>query len=231
MSGDTSTKTRGRTVQLVRKLLVQDIRHGFFRRAEKLSAETLAARYGDLAQVPMSRTPVREALIGLERDGIVEGTANSGYCLRTPKLTELCEMYEVREELEGLAAAKLAGRGASAELLAELRACCDRRRRSADFLERSNADQRLHQLICDHCGSRTLREMISRHLIISLFFRGVPLLEEPPEAEGAENDEHDAIVAAIARGDARGARRRMARHIACARRRVESLLSQPGEDR
>lgn len=215
--------TRGNTAEFVRNLVVQDIHNGYFRAAEKLNTEALALRYS------VSRTPVREALIALQRDRIVTGTANSGYELRRPSLPELCEMYEIREEIEGLAVSKLADRGASKELIAELRECCELRRNAADFSAASSQDKRFHQLICDHCGSRTLQEMISNYLIISIFFSGIPFFGLK-KSDGKENDEHEAIVDAIAAGNAKGARRLMATHISRARKMVEKLLGTSGRD-
>lgn len=213
-------RTRGKTAEFVRDQVVQDIHSGFFRSADKLSTEALALRYS------VSRTPVREALISLQRDRIVSGTANSGYELRRPSLPELCEMYEIREEIEGLAVSKLAGRGASPELIAELRECCELRRNATDFAAVTRQDKRFHQLICDNCGSQTLQEMISNYLIISIFFSGIPFFDLK-KSDGKEDDEHEAIVNAIAAGDAKDARRLMAKHISHARKMVEKLLGTP----
>ncbi len=219
-----SVRGKGNTAEIVRCRVVQDIHEGFFNAADKLSTEALAARYS------VSRTPVREALIALQRDGIVDGAANSGYELRSLSLPELCELYEIREEIEGLAVFKLAVRGASEELLAELRECCELRRNAADFITASNQDKRFHQLICDNCGSRALREMIGKYLLISSFFRGIPVTGSGKFRSGKENAEHEAVVEAIAARDAKKARRLMAGHISRARMLVEKLMAPPRLD-
>jgi DNA-binding GntR family transcriptional regulator len=52
----------------------------------------------------MSRTPIREALQFLARDGIVESVPSRGYLVPRMSLADLRELYELRESLEGLAA-------------------------------------------------------------------------------------------------------------------------------
>lgn len=55
----------------------------------------------------VSRTPVREALKGLERDGAVEAAPHRGYRLRTIDEAEIEELVEVRQALERLVMERL----------------------------------------------------------------------------------------------------------------------------
>ena len=64
----------------------------------RLRQETLAAEFG------VSRTPVREALRKLQASGLVEVQPRRGAVVRGPNAREIREAYEVRAELEGLAA-------------------------------------------------------------------------------------------------------------------------------
>jgi DNA-binding GntR family transcriptional regulator len=70
----------------------------------RLRQETLASEFG------VSRTPVREALRKLQADGLIELEPNRGAVVRGPSGREVREAYEVRAELEGLAAALAAAR-------------------------------------------------------------------------------------------------------------------------
>jgi len=70
----------------------------------RLRQETLATEFG------VSRTPVREALRKLQADGLIELEPNRGAVVRGPSGREVREAYEVRAELEGLAAALAASR-------------------------------------------------------------------------------------------------------------------------
>jgi DNA-binding GntR family transcriptional regulator len=70
----------------------------------RLRQESLAAEFG------VSRTPVREALRKLQASGLVEVQPNRGALVRRPTAREVREAYEVRAELEGLAASLAASR-------------------------------------------------------------------------------------------------------------------------
>lgn len=213
-------KTRGNTAAFIRERILRDIQSGIFKPAERLTTNGLAQRY------EVSRTPVREALIGLAQDGFVEATANAGYELRHTTIQELCDVYELRALLEGLAAEKLAASGAAPELVAELRSCCRLRREAGNFHDLEIADRRFHQLICNSCGSKKLSDLINSNLILSTIFNTTPNLILPviSKRTGEVNDEHDRIVDAIGSGNAKQANRLMSHHIQAARREFEKLI-------
>ncbi len=64
----------------------------------------------------VSRTPVREALRQLQTGGLIEVVPNRGAVVRVPAPWEVREAYEVRAELEGLAAARSVDRISRADL-------------------------------------------------------------------------------------------------------------------
>jgi len=76
----------------------------------RLRQESLAAEFG------VSRTPVREALRKLQASGLVEMLPRRGALVRGPSAREVREAYEVRAELEGLAASLACGRIRDEEL-------------------------------------------------------------------------------------------------------------------
>ena len=74
---------------------------------------------GELAlaqEFEVSRTPVREALKQLEREGLVEVRPRVGTFVRKPSQREILEMFQLKESFEGLAASLLAQRGDVPEL-------------------------------------------------------------------------------------------------------------------
>lgn len=77
---------------------------GEFASGSRLRQESLATEFG------VSRTPVREALRKLQAAGIVQLEPRRGARVRGPSAREVREAYEVRAELEGLAASLAAGR-------------------------------------------------------------------------------------------------------------------------
>src|SRR5699024_9578928 len=64
------------------------------------------AEFAELLGV--SRTPVREALKALEREGVVTSTRQLGYQIRQFTEAEVDEIFEIREQLELLAVRTLA---------------------------------------------------------------------------------------------------------------------------
>lgn len=64
----------------------------------------------------VSRTPIREALKQLEREGLVEIRPRVGTFVRKPTAREILELFQLKESLEGLAAGLLAQRGDVPEL-------------------------------------------------------------------------------------------------------------------
>ncbi|HEX3439190.1 MAG TPA: GntR family transcriptional regulator [Pseudolabrys sp.] len=63
----------------------------------------------------VSRTPVRAALQVLAGEGLLDYAPNRGYVVRTFPLSEIVDAYDIRGQLEGLAARFVAERGLSAE--------------------------------------------------------------------------------------------------------------------
>jgi DNA-binding GntR family transcriptional regulator len=74
---------------------------------DRLVQDALAVRLG------ISRTPLREALQRMEREGTIRAAAGRGYVV--PELTraDIGHLYEVREAVEGQAARLVAARAAS----------------------------------------------------------------------------------------------------------------------
>lgn len=68
----------------------------------------------------VSRTPVRQALPVLAKEGLLTSVGARGYAVRTFTTAEIEEGVDLRGALEGFAARKLAEKGASPELLGQL---------------------------------------------------------------------------------------------------------------
>jgi DNA-binding GntR family transcriptional regulator len=85
--------------------------------ADRLSVSITAGRFAPgqrlveaelTAELGSSRGPVREALRKLQADGLVELVPNKGAIVRRLSLREAIELFEIRTELEALAAGKAA---------------------------------------------------------------------------------------------------------------------------
>jgi DNA-binding GntR family transcriptional regulator len=191
----------------------------------RLRQESLAAEFG------VSRTPVREALRKLQASGLVEVQPNRGALVRRPTAREVREAYEVRAELEGLAASLAASRIRDDELRT-LRTAQELFRHSVasllDWRERRRSDEprhteahdewmaandSFHLAIHDAAGNRRLRKTLAdlhqsfpRDLTWIVLGENARLLEENVA-------QHEAILAAIVSHDPAESRRLMAGHV------------------
>jgi DNA-binding transcriptional regulator YhcF (GntR family) len=77
------------------------------------------------ARLGMSRTPVREAMVRLEQEGMVELRSRHGMRVLPISADALAEIYEILTALEGIAAEAAARKGASLTQLAGLQQAVD----------------------------------------------------------------------------------------------------------
>ncbi len=121
---------------------------------------------GDLAdELAISRTPVREALIRLANEGLVEVIPRHGMRVLPVSPTDMREIYVVLTALESAAAELLAQRRPNeAELQPLLEATRDMTRAlAADDLDAwATADERFHQGLVELAGNRTLIDAVAR---------------------------------------------------------------------
>ncbi|MFF4398715.1 GntR family transcriptional regulator [Streptomyces sp. NPDC001480] len=164
-----------------------------------LSEQELADRIG------VSRTPIREALLQLAAEGLVELVPKRG--ARVAPLTgrEIRELMELRGIVERYAAQQLvAGGGAP---VAELRSLLERQR------ELTGADQAREFIAVDHRFHSALvsavgNSLLDRHydgLRSRQVRTGVVALFSRQGRQEAVLDEHEAILDALAAGDAQAA--------------------------
>src|SRR5437870_10914880 len=101
--------------ELIREAIID----GRVEPGRRLKEEELARELG------ISRTPVREALLILQAEGLVVGTPNRGAIVRAHDSDDLRDLYDLRALLEGHGA-RLAAARISDEEVERLRESCDR---------------------------------------------------------------------------------------------------------
>src|SRR5579875_2601421 len=153
--------------QSVYRRLRQDILSGVLRPNERLVETEL----GQLFEV--SRTPVRDALLRLESDGLVDA-GKRGWTVHEYDRDELIAIYETRAALEG-AAARLAAMRATEEQLADIEAAL--RSERDDLLANSDSDltsqenSQFHAMIYETCRNERLLSLIERNAQIYFNYR------------------------------------------------------------
>jgi GntR family transcriptional regulator of vanillate catabolism len=118
----------------------------------------------------MSRTPVRQALPVLAQEGLLAEHETRGYIVRGFSTQDIFDALDVRGVLEGLAARRVAERGAPRTLIAALRQTLidgDRiftkgRLEESDEALYAEMNGRLHRLIVEEAGSAMIEQALER---------------------------------------------------------------------
>ncbi|MFD9283883.1 GntR family transcriptional regulator [Streptomyces mirabilis] len=124
-----------------------------------------------------SRTPVREALMLLEQEGLVEMKARRRPRVAAPSLQDIRDIYQVRKNLLAMLAGLLVER-ATDEELAELRTWVERMRKLADdgdvdayFWSHVLLQERMTEIV----GNATLKQILDSLALRTLMLRHLSL--------------------------------------------------------
>jgi DNA-binding GntR family transcriptional regulator len=191
----------------------------------KISEPELARRYD------LSRAPLREALARLERCHLIERTPNAGARVVKLSIEGLRSLYQLREELEGLAC-RLAAEHMTEQEIAEVRALLDQhlstqRVREGESYYQEAGDVDFHYRVILGSKNPYLINILSDELYFLVRMYRVQLGMNGPRVSRAF-DEHKAIINAIANRDGELADLLMRRHIAASKRNIEQQLLQQG---
>ena len=186
--------------------LMRKILDGNFKEGSRLREEILCRELG------VSRTPVREALIRLAREGILEQMPRRGCVLRKLPPEEIEELLTCRRLLECL-------------VLREYFDGIDRKkcRALADKLDKAvkqggdglrtvllSADEELHELIVSSCRNRFLSEELKRLQLLCRPYRVLRCAEADNTSSILEERRH--IINAIISGNAEKAENALSSH-------------------
>jgi len=169
------------------------------------------------AQIGVSRTPVREALLLLVADGLVELIPKRGALIPTISGRQISELFELRNVLEKYAAG--AAIDAGRVPLAEMAETLSQQAALVDSLEPDAAtefirlDQHFHQLLIDAVGnelmSQTYSKLRARQVLI-----GVQALFRSQDRQNRVCEEHGQIVDALKDGNVLSATAAIDAHLA-----------------
>lgn len=159
-------------------------------------------------QFGVSRTPVREALIALEEEGLVTSRPRKGFVVVRPDETLVRETYAVLCALEAMAV-RLAGERLRAEArkLREINAALARARSKS---RQYDLDRAFHVALTEPCGNIRLLRLLTMERSRAQLFDG-------HHARGMANLQgsclkHEAIIAALERGAADAAANLLIEH-------------------
>jgi len=156
----------------------------------------------------MSRTPVREAMLRLANDGLVEVRPRRGMRVKPFSVADMREIYEVLMSLESVAAELAARRTDQGNYVERMRAAI---REMDAALERNDrkawaaADELFHALLVEAAGNTRIRDLVQIFVDQSHWARMMTLPLRPMPV--TSNRDHEAVADAIAMHDPERARR------------------------
>lgn len=203
----------------------EEIRESRFPPGYQASEQEIALRLG------MSRTPVHEAAIRLQEDGLVRILPRKGIVICALAPEDMREIYDVVIAIEGRAAALLAQMPEAARELAALELAAHTEAMSAasetgDPAGWGHADECFHRTLVERAGNgrmirinQTITDQAHRARMLTLKLR---------RELGASVAEHQQIIEAIRAGDAAAAQEQAYRHRSHTRNELLPLLESFG---
>jgi DNA-binding GntR family transcriptional regulator len=179
---------------------------GQLRPGQKIVQDSLAA------QLSVSRVPLREALKILEGEGQVTYSAHQGYSVTELSLSDLMEVYRIREILEAEAVSVAVPLMTSEDIdrLEEAGRDVAAAAQAADLIAMTMANRRFHFALIDACALPRLVWLIRLLWDATEVYRSVYYNQERNREIVAT--EHQALVAAVKARDANLAVSVLARH-------------------
>jgi DNA-binding GntR family transcriptional regulator len=161
---------------------------------DRLVQEKLATDLG------ISRTPVREALMRLEQEGVLQKSAQGGYRLHQMSDQEVRELYQTRAAIEGQVARILAEKNDPSDL-AKLRETIKREENisSATIRDYFEANRNIHRHFVELANNRYLLEMFDMTWGKAMAFQLFAQIENVDLSKSL--GDHMALVDVIETGD------------------------------
>ena len=203
-------------VDRVYRALLDVISEGSLAPGARLTQEEIAE------QLAVSRQPVLQALRLLKKDGLVHDAPGRGVIVAPLDAAWIAQVYEVRGALDALAA----------RLAAERRQPLDpklveqgrRAARGRNIKAMINADIAFHHAVYEASGNPLIGESARVHWVHLRRVMGA-VLQSSPQRE-AIWDEHEAIAAAIAAGNAKRAATLIDQHALRASENLRARLAE-----
>lgn len=206
-------------IQQAYDYIQQCLLDGSLRAGSVVSEASLARQLG------ISRTPVNAAIRKLAHEGLVEQVPRYGTIVRLPTREDIVELYELREAIEGFAAARAADRISSdglaqldrycrvfQDLIDELRGQGRPELDAAQVRRFLTADLAFHLSIVQAAGNRRMMSIVQNSQIIGQVFR-MPRRPHDLYVMESANRFHVGVCDALHRHDGEAARETMVAHI------------------
>lgn len=198
----------------IREEIQRRILSGESKPGERLSQQSLARELG------VAQGTVRESLLELQWLGLVESIDHLGVFVDNLDAARICEAYQVREVMEGLAARLACGHAGRADI-AELRSMADNIYKLAqeENNETASLDRNFHLRITELSKNSTLIRLSQTYRVLGMTVRA---FRQP----SVIHEEHLGIIGAIEHNFADEAEKQARHHVIGARQMIESQVLQ-----
>jgi DNA-binding GntR family transcriptional regulator len=177
--------------EAVYERVVSRIRSGEFRPGDAVTEAGLSR------SLQVSRTPVREALLRLQAEGVLQSALARGFTIRPLIRREAAELYPILGVLEALAVRSISSLRAGTTQT--LRATAEELGGCRDPMRRRWLDTAFHATIVATAGNRHLTDL-TEQLRTSLSRYELAYMREIPDRHHADR-QHEEVLAAIISGE------------------------------
>lgn len=228
--GDAATHGRRAVIELREKIISGHLAGG-----TRLFEVSLAE------ELDISRTPVREALSRLAEEGLLDRLPNGGFTVRRFGYDDVIDAIELRGVLEGTAARLAAERGADPEALAEiwetifkLDQCFGPYVDDVEFDAYADLNEIFHRQLAALCGSEVMRREVERASALpfaspSAFLPNRLDIAAFRRSLRSAQEQHRALVEAIAAREGARAEAMAREHARTARRNLDYIFKEDPE--
>lgn len=188
--------TQPNLVEQVRDAILEEIASGAFAPGDRIIQEQIAQALG------VSRQPVQQALTLLRNQGVLQDAPGRGLLVAPLDPDHVRHMYDIRAAIEGLAARRAAELGAerAAKAGPALIEAGRKAVAAGSVAKMIAADMKFHEFIYALSGNPLIEPALETHLTYTQRVMGEVLIsdEKPRDIW----DQHEAILKAVAKGDA-----------------------------
>ncbi len=201
----------------VAEYIREGIMSGALRPGTRIDQDAIAADLG------VSRLPVREALISLDKEGLINTIPRRGAFVARMEREDVLDHYQLFGQVAGLAAARAAARLSEADIerLADVHS---RMHATGSRDEQRKLNDEFHRVINKAAGSARITSMVG------LLARSLPMpyVDFPDSWLDEADRQHQEIIEALRRRDTLAAQRAMEQHINLSGRHAVNVLEGMG---
>jgi DNA-binding GntR family transcriptional regulator len=198
--------------------IIEMVLNSELRPGERTSVNLLASRLG------IGRTPVKEAITRLQTEGLLSVAGRSGTMVNKIDRVQTQQLFALRRALEVFAADAAAERVTPKDLQ-EIKRCLQKLSRSNTTAEFVRANVEFHSLIVAAAGNPFLMRFFSQlqiqlQIVTYLLHRGFD-----KKAADERQREHEAIVTALEKRDARALKAALRTHVLTTERAILATVT------